>query len=74
MKLEDLDGIEKKEVEKKCFTFPRIFTKEGLREFRKSDEFKQLKYYFAPNMQDKKYLVYNFLLLLLFTVFLVVFS
>lgn len=53
---------------------PRILTREGMREFRKTDEFKQLKYFFSPNMSDKKYLVYNFLLFLFFAVLLGVFA
>ena len=62
------------EKKSKSFKFPRILTREGMREFRKTEEFKALKYYFAPNMDDKKYLFYNFMLLLLFFVLMVVFA
>ncbi len=62
------------EQKKPFFKLPRILTKEGMREFRKTDSYKQLKYYFAPNMDDKKYLLYNFFLFSLFTLFIVIFG
>ncbi len=42
----------------------KIFTKDGMRKLKKSKEFKDFKYLFAPNMSDVKYLVYNFVLIL----------
>jgi hypothetical protein len=52
---------------------PKILTKQGLREFRKTKEFKDLKYFFAPNMNDKKYLLYNlFLILIVFVIYVMV--
>ena len=53
----------------KKFKLPKILTREGMRQFRKTDEFKQLKYFFAPNMSDWKYLFYHFLLMILFVYF-----
>ena len=61
------------EKNKKSF-IPRILTREGMREFRKTDEFKALKYYFAPNMEDKKYLLYNLFLILFIFVLMAVFG
>ena len=52
---------------------PRILTKEGMREFRKTEEFKMLKYYFAPNMDDKYYFFYTSLLILFIAVLMVLF-
>ena len=48
--------------------------REKFRKFRKTEEYKNLKYFFAPNMNDKKYLFYNFLLFMFFAVLLAVFG
>jgi len=45
---------------------PKILTKEGLRQLRKSQEFQDFKYFFAPNMKDAKYFLFTLVFLFLF--------